>query len=447
MTVAVWWIRRDMRLADNKALQGAASRGDVAPLFVVDPVFSNVGVARRNYMFATLRDLDLRMNRCLILRHGRPVDAVVEFAQSVGAKSVHIAADFTPYGLRRDAAVRKSLEAAGIELVVDDSPYVINPGTVRKDDGTPLKVFTPFFKRWLQFSYESAVDRDVTFHDARDLCQGYPDYHIDPNVIFPVGEDAAWKRWHEWSVTHLAAYKEERNNPAIDGTSQLSAQLRFGVVHPRQLLANLPGVAGADHFRSEIAWREFYADVLFNQPHTVWENLQSKMDALPHDTGDDAQKKFEIFCSGNTGYPIVDAGIRQMLATGWMHNRVRMIVASFLVKDLHLPWQWGAQFFMDHLVDGDIASNNHGWQWTAGTGTDAAPYFRVFNPTSQSEKFDPTGEYLRQWVPEIASLSNKDIHHPAGLGLLAPANYATPMVDHAIEREEALARYKAVSGK
>lgn len=447
MTVAVWWIRRDMRLADNKALQGAASRGDVAPLFVVDPVFASAGVARRNYMFATLRDLDLRMNRCLILRHGRPVDAVVEFAQSVGAKSVHIAGDFTPYGMRRDAAVKKSLEAAGIELVVDDSPYVINPGTVRKDDGTPLKVFTPFFKRWLQFSYESATEREVTFHDARDLCQGYPEYTIDPNVVFPVGENAAWNRWHEWSATHLDAYKDERNNPAVDGTSQLSAQLRFGVMHPRQLLATLPGVAGADHFRSEIAWREFYADVLFNQPHTVWENLQSKMDALPNDTGDDARAKFEVFCSGNTGYPIVDAGIRQMLTTGWMHNRVRMIVASFLVKDLHLPWQWGAKFFMEHLVDGDIASNNHGWQWTAGTGTDAAPYFRVFNPTSQSEKFDPTGEYLRTWVPEIASLSNKDIHNPAGLGLLAPADYAPPMVDHAVEREEALARYKAVSGK
>lgn len=447
MSVAVWWIRRDMRLADNKALQGAASRGAVAPLFVVDPVFEDAGVARRHYMFATLRDLDLRMERCLILRHGRPVDAVVEFAQSVGAKSVHIAADFTPYGMRRDAAVRAVLESAGIELVVDDSPYVVTPGTVLKDDGTPLKVFTPFFKRWLNVSYESAVDGEVTFHDARDLCQGYPEYSVDPRIIFPVGEDAAWQRWHDWSSTRLHAYKEERNNPAIDGTSQLSAQLRFGVVHPRQLLANLPGVAGADHFRSEIAWREFYADVLFNQPHTVWQNLQSKMDALPSDSGPTAQKKFDVFCSGNTGYPIVDAGIRQMLATGWMHNRVRMIVASFLVKDLHLPWQWGAKFFMQHLVDGDIASNNHGWQWTAGTGTDAAPYFRVFNPTSQSEKFDPTGEYLRQWIPEIASLSNKDIHNPAGLGLLAPEAYAPPMVDHAAEREEALARYKAVSGK
>ena len=447
MTVAVWWIRRDMRLADNKALQSAAAAGAVAPLFVVDPVFVNAGVARRNYMYATLRDLDLRMDKCLILRHGNPVEKVVEFAVAVGAKTVHIAEDFAPYGIERDKKVRRALQEAGIELVVADSPYVINPGTVRKDDGTPLKVFTPFFKRWLQFPFESASDGSVEFHDARSLCEGYPEYQIDDKVIFPVGEEAAWKRWHEWSQDKLNQYKEARNNPAIDGTSQLSAQLRFGVVHPRQLISRLPGAAGADHFRSEIAWREFYADVLFHQPHTAWKNLQSKMDALPSDTGAIADERFAKFCAGQTGYPIVDAGIRQMLETGWMHNRVRMIVASFLVKDLHLPWQWGARFFMQHLVDGDLASNNHGWQWTAGTGTDAAPYFRVFNPTSQSEKFDPTGEYLRRWVPEIAELGNKDIHDPAGLGLLAPAGYVTPLVDHAVERNEALARYKAVSGK
>jgi deoxyribodipyrimidine photo-lyase len=171
------------------------------------------------------------------------------------------------------------------------------------------------------------------------------------------------------------------------------------------------------------------------------------MDVLPIDTGAEAKQKFATFCAAQTGYPIVDAGIRQMLVTGWMHNRVRMIVASFLVKDLHVPWQWGAKFFMKHLVDGDIASNNHGWQWTAGTGTDASPYYRVFNPTTQSAKFDPTGSYLREWVPEIADLDNVSIHDPSSLGLLAPVGYPAPMVDHSLERIESLARYKAVSGK
>ena len=447
MSVAVWWIRRDMRLADNKALQSAASCGAVAPLFVVDPVFAGAGAVRRSYMFATLRDLDLRMDRALILRHGDPVVEVVQFAQAVGATTVHIAEDFAPYGMRRDARVKSALAAAGIELVVADSPYVVKPGTVRKDDGTPLKVFTPFYKRWLQYPFESARDGAVTFHDARELCQGYPEYNVPESVIFPVGEEATWHRWEQWSKEHLSLYKDERNNPGIDGSSQLSAQLRFGVVHPRQLLSALPSSDGADHFRSEIAWREFYADVLFHQPETTWKNLQTKMDALPVDDDSSAREKFAVFCEGNTGYPIVDAGIRQLLVTGWMHNRVRMIVASFLVKDLPVPWQWGAKFFMDHLVDGDVASNAHGWQWTAGTGTDASPFFRVFNPTGQSEKFDPSGEYLRQWIPEIAHLDNKSIHDPSSLGLLAPADYAEPMVDHAAERIEALARYKAVSGK
>jgi deoxyribodipyrimidine photo-lyase len=227
----------------------------------------------------------------------------------------------------------------------------------------------------------------------------------------------------------------------------LSPYLRFGVLHPRQLLSQLGSGAGADHFRSEICWREFYADVLFHKPHTAWQNLQQKMNALPVDTDKKAQEKFAAFTTGQTGYPIVDAGIRQMLATGWMHNRVRMIVASFLIKDLHLPWQWGARFFMDHLIDGDIASNNHGWQWTAGTGTDAAPYYRVFNPFGQGEKFDPDGTYVRQWVPELADIDTKSVQTPWTLGLLAPEAYPAPIVDHAVEREEALARYKKVSGK
>ncbi len=448
MTVAVWWIRRDMRLADNGALSSAASRGAVAPLFVVDPAFARAGAARRDHMFATLRSLDESADRSLVLRHGDPVTAVVEFARAVGAGSVHIAADYSPYGRERDARVGRALRDAGIELVVADSPYVVVPGTVLKDDGTPLKVFTPFYKRWMtKVDLADRSARGITWHDATALCDGYPESGTPSTRVFPVGEDATWQRWHEWSSRALDAYKEERNNPGVDGTSRLSAALRFGVVHPRQLLRALPASAGSDHFRSEIAWREFYADVLFHLPDTKWNNLQQKMNALPVDTGPEAEARFAVFCAARTGYPVVDAGIRQMIETGWMHNRVRMIVASFLVKDLHLPWQWGARFFMRHLIDGDIASNNHGWQWTAGTGTDAAPYFRVFNPTGQSEKFDPSGAYLREWLPEIAHLDDAHIHAPWTLGLLAPEGYPAPMVDHSAEREEALARYKAVSGK
>jgi deoxyribodipyrimidine photo-lyase len=256
---------------------------------------------------------------------------------------------------------------------------------------------------------------------------------------------AALARWDEFSGRALDRYYDIRNNPDVDGTSMLSPYLRFGLVHPRTLLADLNDTKSQAHYRSELCWREFYADVLFHQPRTTWENLQPKMKAMKLDTGAKAKQRFDAWCKGETGYPIVDAGMKQLLATGWMHNRVRMIVASFLVKDLHLPWQWGAKYFMRHLVDGDIASNNHGWQWTAGTGTDAAPYFRIFNPVSQGEKFDPRGDYVRTWLPELADVETSVVHQPWELGMLNPC--LPPIVDHAVEREESLARYKAVTGK
>ncbi|MGA1361694.1 MAG: cryptochrome/photolyase family protein [Ilumatobacteraceae bacterium] len=449
MSTAVWWVRRDIRTQDNGALVSAAAHGNVVPLFVwEDNLLGSAGAIRRAFLFDALDALDDSVGRALIYRDGPAVDAVPAFCRLVGADTVHITEDFAPWGRARDAAVEKALGENGVRLVRADTPYVIRPGTVRKDDGTPLKVFTPFYKRWLTHRWASFSDADATFADHRDLCAGSrrPDgFHASPGRA--AGESGAWERFDGWSARAMDRYKDDRNNPAIDGTSMMSPFLKFGVVHPRQLLARLDASPGAEHFRSEIAWREFYADVLFHQPRTTWENLQPKMDAMRLDTDAAAQERFAAFCRGETGYPIVDAGVRQMLATGWMHNRVRMIVASFLVKDLHLPWQWGARFFMEHLVDADIASNNHGWQWTAGTGTDAAPYFRVFNPVSQGQKFDPAGEYVRAWVRELADVDTKHVHEPWTLGLLAPAGYPGPMVDHSAEREEALLRYKQVSGQ
>ena len=449
MSTSVWWVRRDIRVGDNGALQSAAAAGTVVPLFVwEDNLLAGAGDFRRAFLFDALESLDDSVGRALIYRDGPAVTAVPEFCRLVGADTVHITEDFAPWGRARDAEVERALAASGVRLVRADTPYVIAPGTVRKDDGTPLKVFTPFYKRWLTHGWSSFGDGAVEFADHRDLCAG-PRRREGFQAASPVpaGESAAWRRFDEWSSRAMDRYKDDRNNPALDGTSMMSPYLKFGVVHPRQLLDRLDATSGAEHFRSEIAWREFYADVLFHQPRTAWENLQPKMDAIKVDTDDAARERFAVFCRGETGYPVVDAGIRQMLATGWMHNRVRMIVASFLVKDLHLPWQWGARFFMEHLVDGDIASNNHGWQWTAGTGTDAAPYFRVFNPTSQGAKFDPSGDYVRRFVPELADVDSKHIHDPSGLGLLAPEGYPAPMVDHAAERNEALARYKKVSGQ
>lgn len=446
MSTSVWWIRRDIRLADNGALHSAAQHGDVVPLFVwEDNLLRGAGELRTHFLRTALHSLNQSMNGVLVYRNGPATSAVAEFARLVGADTVHITEDFAPWGRQRDAQVESELKKVGVRLVRADTPYAVRPGTVLKDDGTPLKVFTPFYKRWLTHSWTSFNGDNATFADHTSLSVGNP-WSGGWAPFTPSGaEQSAWERFEEWSVRALTSYKDDRNNPAVDGTSMLSPYLKFGIVHPRQLLAQLGASAGADSFRSEIAWREFYADVLFHQPHTAWMNLQTKMDAIQVDTDAAAQERFAAFCEARTGYPIVDAGIRQMLQTGWMHNRVRMIVASFLVKDLHLPWQWGAEFFMKHLMDADIASNNHGWQWTAGTGTDAAPYFRVFNPFGQSEKFDPEGEYLRRWVPEIAHLDNKSIHAPWTLGLMAPEDYPQPIVDHAVEREVALARYKSLT--
>jgi deoxyribodipyrimidine photo-lyase len=257
MSVSVWWIRRDMRLADNKALHAAAADGAVVPLFVVDPVFSSAGTARRQFMFNILGELHKATGNALVVRHGDPVAEVVAVAQHVGATTVHIASDFAPYGQRRDERVRAALADSGITLVESDTPYVIRPGTVRKDDGTALKVFTPFYKRWLTHSFDHAPTGNVAFEDAQILNQGLAQLGENECELPGASEDAAWERWHSWSSVGLPTYKEERNNPGVDGTSQLSPYLRFGVIHPRQLLAVLPSTPGSDHFRSEIAWREF----------------------------------------------------------------------------------------------------------------------------------------------------------------------------------------------
>ena len=455
MSNSVMWFRRDLRLEDNPALIAASKAGnngascEVTPLFVLDPMFlERSGAPRLAFLFRSLRELNREMNGTLVVRVGNPVDVVAKVAQEVGATEVFAAKDFAPYGKKRDAAVGAALQKVGAKLNQVGSAYAVEPGTVRKADMTPYAVFTPFSKIWLAHGWSAPTDKaNVKFRGAPEIAsEKIPDDPPLTATIATAGKKAAWDRWEYFAENALDKYKSERNNPDRDGCSQMSVYLRFGIVHPRQLLAELEPNANHDHYRSELCWREFYADVLFHQPHTTWKNLQPKMDSLQVDTDAKAKKRFEVWCEGKTGYPIIDAGMRQMLATGWMHNRVRMIVASFLVKDLHLPWQWGAKFFMSHLVDGDIASNNHGWQWTAGTGTDAAPYFRVFNPVLQGEKFDPEGNFVRQWIPELRDMPKKFVHSPwmAEGGLFS--SYPAPMVDHSQERDEALSRYK-ISGE
>jgi deoxyribodipyrimidine photo-lyase len=443
--VNVMWFRRDLRLGDHPALARAAAEGEVLGLFVVDPtLLDGSGAPRAAYLHDCLTALDRSMGGRLVVRQGRPGEVVPAVADEVGAGRVFVTKDHGPYGRRRDAEMAERLRADGRQLSGSGSNYVVEPGTIRKADDTPYAVFTPFFRRWRERIGEAGTgehDPIGTSDDVGDQVRWVeaPDDGLfdrpDPGCeLPPAGEEAALDRWEHFLDDGVHRYHERRDTPSADGTSRLSPHLKWGAVHPRTLLADLHERGGLDPdghrvFASELAWREFYADVLFHQPHTAWSNFDTRMDAIRLDDGDTARAKFERWCEGRTGFPIVDAGMRQLLATGWMHNRVRMITASFLVKDLHLPWQWGAQYFMDHLVDGDLASNNHGWQWAAGTGTDAAPYFRVFNPATQQHRYDPDGTYVGQWVPELGE-----------------GHEIEPMVDHAAERAEALARYKAVTG-
>ena len=262
-------------------------------------------------------------------------------------------------------------------------------------------------------------------------------------MLPPSGEEAALERWESFRADGLASYADLRDRADLAGTSSLSAHLKWGEIHPRTLLADLDGSRGRAVFRKEIAWREFYADVLHHAPGSARTWLDPRFARMEHDSGPLADERFAALAEGRTGYPFVDAGMRQLLSEGWVHNRVRMVVASFLVKDLHLPWQRGARWFMAHLRDGDLASNQQGWQWVAGSGTDAAPYFRVFNPVTQGLRFDPDGDYVRRYVPELRGLPGKDAHEPWDAPLLAP-DYPARIVDHAEERDESLRRYAAL---
>ncbi|WP_167103715.1 deoxyribodipyrimidine photo-lyase [Mycobacterium sp. DL592] len=448
MPSTLLWFRRDLRLRDlPPLLEAAADDAEVLGVFVLDPrLEQSCGPRRLQYLGDSLRALSEALDDRLLIVRGRPEEQIPAMSAHIGAQTVHISADFSPFGVRRDTAVAAALAADGRALQPTGSPYLVSPGRVTKDDGTPYKVFTPFLSRWRDVGWRAPAQSDpaaVRWIDPAALTGvtrvGAPDPGAQMDV--EAGEAAAQSRWAEFVETGLADYAEDRNRPDKPGTSRMSAPLKFGTIHPRTMVVDLDvRHSGPAAYLRELAFRDFYATVLAEWPHSAWQNWNRSYDAIDVDTDAAARAAFDAWKQGRTGYPIVDAGMRQLLQTGFMHNRVRMIVASFLVKDLHLPWQWGARWFLEQLVDGDMASNQHGWQWCAGSGTDAAPYFRVFNPTAQGEKFDPAGDYVRRWVPELAGpeLAGTDVHK---LKAGRPPGYPDPIVDHAAERVEALARY------
>ena len=444
------WFRRDLRLDDNPAWAAATSgHDDVVALFVLEPELLDASSAlRRDQLLAHVAALrgNLReLGGDLTVRHGPASEAVPDLARECEASAVYVNADVTPFSRRRDEAVEAALE---IPIRWLNGGMVHEPGRVLTKKGTLSKVFTPFYRTWdktpLTSWPELGSGKPIEVAGI-DLPQPEGELYQEP------GEKAAWKRLQRW-LDDVDEYPDTRDLPAESGTSQLSADLKFGTLAARAVLdvvgSETPGRAA---FVRQLAWRDWWAHTLAENPDLATAAVRPEYDSI---SWRDDVEGFERWCKGQTGFPIVDAGMRQLAATGWMHNRVRMICASFLVKDLLIDWRQGERFFRHHLVDADMAQNAGNWQWVAGTGPDAAPYFRVFNPTTQAEKFDPRGEYVRRWVPELAELSGSDIHEPSAVGPLELAaagvhlgdNYPYPMVDHAEARDRALTTYKKALG-
>lgn len=451
MTVSVLWFRRDLRLSDHPALLAALDAGtSVLPVFVLDPRLLAPGRPRSRRLVAAVRALAAALDGRLVVRTGNPGEVVPELAREVGAETVHVTRETTPFGRRRDAAVAAALSAEGRRLVATGTPYAAGPGRVVTQSGAAYRVFGPFARAWRSHGSPPPASPPlrIPWFDGDVGGVALPAVSAVASSGGLAGEVAARQKWLDFLADgKLARYGEDRDRPDLDATSRMSIPLKYGEIHPRTLLADIAShpdgrTSGAATFVTELAWREFYADVLWHRPESAWQDLRPELARMPYDTGPETDRLVEAWRAGRTGYPIVDAGMRQLLAEGWMHNRLRMITASFLTKDLHVWWPAGARHFLDHLLDGDIASNNHGWQWVAGTGTDAAPYFRVLNPLRQAHRFDPEGEYVRRWVPELAHLPGAAAHEPWDHPNGYDHGYPGRIVDHDVERREALTRYE-----
>ncbi len=447
---AIWWIRRDLRLQDNATLQAALSFSQILPVYVLDPhLLAQTPTRRQRFLFNGLQVLnnELRLRGSyLVIRRGKPGEVLQVLLNESGAQVIYAEEDFTPYARQRDQAIARSLPLRLIQ-----GQLVHHPLAIHKSDGKPYTVYTPFSKTW-----KSLLSKDLNPINSLEQIPTIPGILSDPipeypkERLFPAGEAEARKRLRSFLDDGIYTYGESRNRLDMEGTSALSPYIRFGMLglrrvieHARQAILDAPGKESqksAQTWLNELIWREFYIHILYHYPHVRVRSFRPQYDGIQWRND---PYEFEVWKEGRTGYPVIDAAMRQMITTGWMHNRARMIVASFLVKNLLIDWRWGERWFMQNLLDGDLAVNNGGWQWTAGTGTDAAPYFRIFNPVLQSKKFDPNGDYIRKWVPELAHLDSTVIHAPWEKNIEIP-DYPKPIVDHKFGRERALAAYQEV---
>lgn len=479
MPTIIHWFRRDLRLHDNPALAESlrVSGGRVVPLFIFDDAIlksPRVGAARVTFMREALAALDGSLRERgsqLVVRRGAPADILAELAQTAGATSVFFNRDYTPFARARDEHVAQVLQERGVEVKHFQDLVVWEPDDLLTKTAKPYTVYTPYRRQW-----RARIDADPRPWRAHTHLAAFaplpeavgadalPDLAalgFTPHQRTRPGGEAEGQQRLEAFVDlanpdGLRDYHVQRDFMARPATSRLSAYLHLGCVATSACLraaleafdeADSHARQGIDGWIGELAWHDFYSQILWHFPHVLHGAFKPTFDGL-HWQNDEAQ--FAAWCAGRTGYPVVDAAMRQLNQEGWMHNRARMIVSSFLVKDLLIDWRWGERYFLQQLVDGDHAANNGGWQWVAGTGTDAQPYFRIFNPISQGQKFDPRGDYVKQYVPELADVPAKFMHAPWTMpadeqrkaNVLIGGDYPTPIIDHAVQREKALTMYK-----
>ena len=464
---ALHWFRQDLRLSDNPALYEASKNDEVIPVYILDDQNSgeySLGEASRFWLHHSLSDLNKNLNQNLSLYQGDPLETLLDIIDRFEIGAVYWNRCYEPWRIKRDTQIKAELESKGVLVKTYSGSLLWEPWTIKKDDGTPYKVFTPFYRKGCLNSKEprKPIPKVAISHYFRDKENSLnlnelsllpsTRWDIPMQSYWEIGETGALKRLSKFIENGIEQYKDGRNFPSKPYVSRISPHIHFGELSPNQAwyLAKQKGSdRNIDHFLSELGWREFSYSQLYFNPELPKKNLQSKFDQFPWETN---SKNLSAWQKGHTGIPMVDAGMRELWLTGSMHNRVRMVVGSFLVKNLLLDWRHGERWFWDCLVDADLASNSASWQWVAGCGADAAPYFRIFNPVTQGEKFDPDGEYIREYIPELKDLPNKFLYSPweAPKEILETANivlgkdYPEPIINLKSSREKALDAFKSL---
>ncbi|MBS1957997.1 MAG: deoxyribodipyrimidine photo-lyase [Bdellovibrionales bacterium] len=461
MERAIVWLRRDLRLHDHRPFFEATHAAlQVLPIFIIDTtIVDSLPAADRRVTFiqACLDEMQEGLARHggkLLVVRGDPTVLVPKLAAEYKVQAVFTGRDYEPATKKRDAVVDSALKRAGVRLVAVKDQVMFESREILNGSKEPYKVFTPYSRAWLKMLeskrathlHECSANfkRLMPASAIKTKSVSFFDQKFKPQEISIAGGEKAARRSLKSFTDAIRDYGNDRNFPAVDGTSSLSPHFRFGTLSIREAVRFCYEhfSAGAKVWLTELIWRDFYQMILDQFPHVDGHAFRPEYDKIKW-IG--KKSDFEAWCEGRTGFPIVDAAMRQLNETGWMHNRLRMIVASFLTKDLLIDWRWGEEYFARQLLDFDLAANNGGWQWSASTGCDAQPYFRIFNPVSQSEKFDPSGDFIRRFVPELKKLDDKKIHWPHDEGLFGVGgDYPEPIVDHAVQRDRALKMYKAV---